>query len=243
MSPILTLLITLLAIITTTTTAHPTPPSCPPTIGPKAVHARLPPALDPNYPHTKWHAPPPTWYLKPWHMIYASNPQYTAFRNIQYDPSALDPHNPTLLNDLFSFQLPHNNTIHTTYGIDTLHPVYPGVLAYNATGIIAGATSEYSILAWGCDANAVPYYASYSTATGMTRTPAGIDVMSVSAAGVDGDTMEAVMGALAGLESLEVGRLVEGLVRMVDDGGREGLPRAFCDEYCKSNRNLIGLLG
>lgn len=106
------------------------------------------------------------------------------------------------------------------------------MLQYNATGVLAGATSEYSLLAWGCDDSAVPYYASYSSATHETQTPAGIDVMSVSVGGPDAGTLAAVVGALAGLGSGEVRRLVGRLQRMVWDGEREGMGKVSCHSIC-----------
>jgi hypothetical protein len=159
-------------------------------------------------------------------MILASNAQYAAYRNLQYDPTALDPADPTgLVEELFSFQLPGNDTIITTYGIDTPHPYLPNVLYYNATGVIAGATSEFSMIAWGCDAKGVPYYASYSTATELTSTPSGIDLMSTNDEGPDQATIDAVVGALKKLGNAEITGLVESLTRMVQDGGRRGMPR------------------
>jgi hypothetical protein len=159
-------------------------------------------------------------------MILASNPQYAAMRNVQYDPTPIDPSDPTgLANDLFSFQFPGNDSVITTYGVDTPHPHFPAVLDYAGTGILVGATSQYSILVWGCDANRVPYYASYSTAAEFTGTPAGIDLMSTSDQGPDQDTIDAVVTALKKLGSDEITKYVEVLERMVQDGWRRGMPR------------------
>jgi hypothetical protein len=159
-------------------------------------------------------------------MILASNAQYAAYRNLQYDPTALDPADPSgLIEELFSFQLPGNDSIFTTYGIDTPHPYFPNVLYYNATGVIAGATGEFSMIAWGCDAKGIPYYASYSTATELTSTPAGIDLMSTNNEGPDQATIDAVVKALNKLGNTEITGLVESLTKMVQDGGRKGMPR------------------
>jgi hypothetical protein len=177
-------------------------------------------------------------------MIYASNPQYTAFRNLQYDPTPIIPSKPTgQVNDLTSFQLPNNSTIYTTYGIDTPHPIWPAVLDYAGTGILEGATSQYSLMAWGCDEHRVPYYVSYSTATALTATPAGIDIMSTSDEGVGEGTVRVLFEMLGELESEEIVGLVGSLTRMVQDGGRRGMERMRCDEECKTNRNLIEILG
>jgi flavin-binding protein dodecin len=130
-----------------------------------------------------------------------------------------------LVEDLFSFQLPGNDGIITTYGIDTPHHYFTNVLYYAATGVIVGATSEYSMIAWGCDANGIPYYASYSTATKSTSTPAGIDMMTTSDEGPDQATINAVVRALKKLGNEEITTLVESLTRMVQDGGRRGMLR------------------
>ncbi|KAH7068785.1 hypothetical protein BKA63DRAFT_450163 [Paraphoma chrysanthemicola] len=239
------LFITLLAGITASATNSLLAPSCPPHHGPEGVRVRLPPALDGSGHHTSWVAPSPRWYFKPWSMIYASNLQYTAFRNFQYDPTAIDPSEPSgLVNDLSSFQLPGNDTVYTTYGVDTPHTTYSTVLSYAGTGILEGATSDYSLLAWGCDARGQPYYASYSTAVELSSTPVGIDIMSTSNSGPDEATFEALVKALNNLRNEEIRGLVATLTEITQDGGRNGLPRVdTCDDYCKSNQNMIGIIG
>jgi hypothetical protein len=165
-------------------------------------------------------------------MIYASNPQYTAFRNLQYDPTPLDLSKPTgKVNDLTSFQLPNNSTIYTTYGIDTPHTTWSAVLDYAGTGILEGATSQYSLLAWGCDGKRVPYYVSYSTATKLTATPAGIDVMSTSDEGVEEATVRVLFEKLRALDNAEIRGLVGSLTRMVQSGERRGEERVSSAPY------------
>jgi|TARA_R110002003_G_scaffold595_7_gene20750 hypothetical protein len=159
-------------------------------------------------------------------MFYATNTQYAAFRNLQYDPTPVDPSNPAgLVNDLSSFQISGNDTIYTSYGIDTPHPTLPAVLRYAGTGILEGAISEYSMLAWGCDAEGMPYYASYSTAAELSSTPAGIDIMSTRDTGPDEATVDALVEALKELQDEEISHLVATLTKMTQDGGRNGLPR------------------
>ena len=159
-------------------------------------------------------------------MILASNAQYAAYRNLQYDPRPLTSSDPRgLIGELFSFQLPGNDSIFTTYGIDIPHPYFPNVLYYAATGVLAGATGEFSMIAWGCDAKGIPYYASYSNATELTNTPAGIDLMSTNDEGPDQATIDAVVRALKKLGNAEITVLVDSLTRMVQDGGRRGMPR------------------
>lgn len=229
--------------LTLKATASPSS-SCPSNIGPSAVQVRLPPPLDTSSYPAPWTPPPTGFYFKLWSMIYASDAQYTAFRNLQYDPSPIDASRPKgKVNDLTSFQLPGNDTIYTSYGIDTPNPQWPAVLDYAGTGILEGATSQYSLLAWGCDGNGNPYYASYSTAAEATQTPAGIDIMCTEDQGLDEETAGVLIEKLKRLPNEEVSGLASGLVRTVQDGGRDGLSRVVCDDYCKTNENLIGIIG
>ncbi|KAH8708366.1 hypothetical protein GQ44DRAFT_715554 [Phaeosphaeriaceae sp. PMI808] len=216
---------------------------CPPQKGAKGVRVRLPPWLTANSPYPPWQAPPEGWYFKPWSMFYATNPQYFPFLNLQYDPTPVDLTKPTgQVNDLFSFQL--NNTIYTSYGIDTPDSRYSAVLNYSGTGIIEGATGIFVLIAWGCDISGAPYYASYSTATPSTNTPAGIDIMSTSAKGLDVATANALINELKCLPNKEIQELSAALRKTTQNGGRDGLGRiSTCDDYCKSNKNLIAILG
>jgi hypothetical protein len=178
-------------------------------------------------------------------MVYASNPTNLGLRNFQYDPSPVDPAKPFgLINDLGSFQVPGNNTVHTTYGVDTPNGTYPGVLEFAGTGIIKGAVSEYSVLAWGCDEDRVPYYVNYASATDFTKTPAGIDILSTKAWGMDKKTLAEVIKQLKCLGNAEISGMADGLKKMVNDGARDGKPRVNkCDAVCQSNTNLLEVLG
>lgn len=241
--------------------AHYVPDGCPRKIGAEGVEARLPPTFSQQHHGKPWCPPPVGFYFKPWSTILASNPQYAAMRNIQYDPTPVDPSDPTgLVNDLFSFQVPGNDTVFTTYGVDTPRPNLPATLDFAGTGILTGATSEFYILFWGCDANRVPYYGSYSTATNLTQTPPGIDLLSTNDQGPDQATVNAIIKALKDLDNDEITKYVDKLARVDQDGGRRNMPRvsssswpvlmytdstmqATCDDYCKTNQGLLGAFG
>ncbi|KAF2031528.1 hypothetical protein EK21DRAFT_110898 [Setomelanomma holmii] len=218
--------------------------TCPPHIGPKGVRVHLPPSFENNTYHSSCAAPPTGWYFQPWSMFYAFIPQYAAFRNFQYDPTPIDPSKPAgLVNDLSSFQLPGNETIYTACGVDTPHPTFLAVLDYAGTGILEGAISKYSMLAWGCDTHRAKYYASYSTAAELSGTPAGIDVMSTSDVGPDEATVGALAEALEKLGNAEISALVATLTKTTQDGRRKGLPMVNTyDDYCKSNEDLINII-
>jgi hypothetical protein len=177
-------------------------------------------------------------------MVYASNPANLALRNFQYDPTPVDAANPTgPVNDLGSFQVPNNTKVFTTYGVDTPQTTYPSEYMYAGTGIIEGASSLYSVLAWGCDENRLPYYVNYATATELTKTPAGIDIMSTKVTGMDEKTLQTVLNRLRELGNDEITAMANAMSPMTNDGGRDGMPRiTTCDEECKSNKDLLEIL-
>jgi len=178
-------------------------------------------------------------------MVFASNPANLALRNFQYDPTPVDASDPTgQVNDLGSFQVPNNATVYTTYGVDTPNDTYPAVYNYAGTGIIEGATSEYSVLAWGCDEARLPYYVNYATATELTQTPAGIDIMSTRVTGMDQETLDEILSQLEALGNQEIAEMAAGMKKMPNDDGRAGMPRiTTCDDECKTNKNLLDVLG
>ncbi|KAI4915000.1 hypothetical protein J4E90_005037 [Alternaria incomplexa] len=67
--------------------------------------------------------------------------------------------------------------------------------------------------------------------------------MSTSDQGPDQGTIDAVLTALKKLDNEEITKYVAALEKMVQDGGRRGMPRATCDDYCKTNQGLIGIGG
>jgi len=148
------------------------------------------------------------------------------------------------INDLSSFQIPGNDTVYTSYGVATPNNIYVAVLEYRGTGILENATSEYSWLGWGCDGNGNDYYVSYSTAAEASGTPAGIDVMSVVDTGLDGATKEKVVDVLKQSASETIRNIAGKFVTNIQDGGRRSLGRITeCDDECKTNKDLIGIVG
>jgi hypothetical protein len=148
------------------------------------------------------------------------------------------------LNDLSSFQLPGNNTVYTSYGVATPNPDYVAVYDYRGTGILENATSQYSWLGWGCDGRGKDYYVSYSTASEASGTPAGIDIMSILDIELDEETKVRVVEVLKLSQSEEIRKIANTFVANVQDGARRGMNRiSKCDDECKSNKDLVGVLG
>jgi len=148
------------------------------------------------------------------------------------------------INDLSSFQIPGSDKIYTSYGVAYPHPHWPGVLDYVGTGLLENATSQYSWLAWGCDLDGNSYYVSYSSPAEASGTPAGIDLMSVTDIGPEQATVDKVFDELKKLGNEEITRLASAMIRNIQDGARDGLPRVTtCDAECKTNNDLVDIIG
>ncbi|KAL1596370.1 hypothetical protein SLS60_009016 [Paraconiothyrium brasiliense] len=213
--------------------------------GPSAVKLRDPPTLSGASPGLYWTPPPIGWIFKPWNQVLTSNSQAAQLRNFQWDPTPVTHSDPTgPMNDLSSFQIPHNDTIFTSYGVAIPNDTYVAVLDYRGTGILENATSQYSWLGWGCDGNGFEYYVSYSTAAAASGTPAGIDVMSLVDTGLDQATTDRIVAILKQSENEEIRNIAKTFVPNIQDGGRQGLGRITdCDDECKTNKDLIGIIG
>ncbi|PVH95219.1 hypothetical protein DM02DRAFT_660318 [Periconia macrospinosa] len=218
-----------------------------PICGVDGVSVRLPLSRFSNndYKGRPWVAPPRGFYLQPWNMIYATHAANLALRNFQYDPSPVRADKPDGdINDMSSFQVPGSDQVFTSYGVDTRLNIHGDHLQYSGTGILKGAFSTYSLLAWGCDENNVPYYVNYATETELTKTPAGIDIMSIIDTGLDDKTFGRIQAELKNLGDPEITAMAANLTKTVQDGARRGLPRVTtCDAACKSNVNLKDIIG
>jgi hypothetical protein len=163
-------------------------------------------------------------------------------RNLQYISNPIDSADPAGdREDLTSFQLLNNDTVFTSYGIDTPTSI-PAVYSYAGTGVLQGATDFLEILAWGYDCDGVGYRVSYSTLTTLTNTPASVDVLSRRDKGPDRATLNQIQATLVALGNANITALAEKIGPAVQDGARDGLPPVVqCDAACQSNEDLIGL--
>ncbi|KAJ4299516.1 hypothetical protein N0V90_004761 [Kalmusia sp. IMI 367209] len=192
-----------------------------------------------------WVPPPTGWIFKPWYQVQSSNEQNLQLRNFQWDPTPVDASNPDgPINDLSSFQLQNNDKVYTSYGVATPNNSFPALLDYRGTGILENATSQYSWLGWGCDINGNDYYVSYSSSAEASNSPAGLDIMSVVDTGVDQQTADTVIKKLKNSDLAEIRELSGRVIGTIQDGGRRGMDRIdTCDDECKTNKDLIDIIG
>ncbi|KAF9732714.1 hypothetical protein PMIN06_002834 [Paraphaeosphaeria minitans] len=213
--------------------------------GPAGVDLRDPPTFADATPDPSWKPVPTGWIFKPWYQVLTSNTQVAQLRNFQWDPTPVNSHDPNgAINDLSSFQVPNSDTVVTSYGVATPNTSYLNVYEYRGTGILENATSQYSWLGWGCDGFGKSYYVSYATAAPASGTPAGIDFMSTSEYGLDENTSNKVVEVLKQSKSQEIRKIAHTFVPNIQDGGRRGKPRIReCNDECKTNKDLIGIIG
>lgn len=209
------------------------------------VKVRDPPTFPNGTTPIGWTPPPSGWIFKPWNQVITSNAQTAFLRNFQWDPTPINPIDPQgTINDLSTFQLPNNDTVFTSYGVTTPNPNYVAVMDFRGTGILENATSQYSWLGWGCDGNKNAYYLTYATAAEASGTPSGIDFMSVVDTGLDEETKNAVVAALKQSKNEEIRKIADSFLPNVQDGGRRDKGRITeCDDKCKTNEDLIGIIG
>lgn len=204
-----------------------------------SLSVRFPPTLG-NVSHTHWRHPPLGWDFNNWFQTNSSSPN-AAMRNLQYNPTPIDPDDPAGdLNDLSSFQLLNNDTVFTSYGIDTPTSI-PAVYSFAGTGLLKGANDSLEVLAWGYDCRGVGYRVSYSSLTTLTQTPASIDVLSRSDKGPDSATLSKIQDALVAFGDASITALAKRIGPALQDGARDGLPPVQCDAACKNNEDLAGL--
>lgn len=213
------------------------------------VHARLPPSLNPNPEHTGAYEPMPSgWLYGTWHVTFSSQPNYLPLLNLQWNPSPHFPENGTLPgqnNDLSSFQLAGDTTIHTAYGIDTprrsndptLGPGWADIYDFVGTGGLRTINNSIEMIAWGYDTDGVPYAVMYETPVldPSNLGPADIDIDSRSDTGPTNATLGVIFDELLKLGNKEIAALTEQIVPLVQNGARRGLGPVVCDAACVNN--------
>lgn len=206
------------------------------------VSVRLPPTLS-GEADDDWKPPPVGWDFGNWYQTNSSSAN-TFQRNLQWSTFPLDPTDPTgKRSDLSSFQLVGNDTVLTSYGEDTPTET-PAVYYYQGTGILQEANDYLQILAWGTDCHGIGYRLSYSTFTEFTQTPASVDILSRTAKGPDARTLGKIQEKLIAFGVDEITKLTKAMVPALQDGARDGQPPILtCDEHCKSNEDLLDLIG
>lgn len=207
------------------------------------VSVRLPPTLDDGASTANWKTLPVGWDFGYWYQTNSSSSN-SFQRNLQYSTLPIDAKKPAgPRSELSSFQITGNETVFTTYGVDT-PDAYPSVYNFTGTGILANATDFLEILAWGEDCRGNGYRISYSTLTAFTKTPASLDVLSRSKLGPDNTTLNKIRHALIAFGNQDITKLANAMVPALQDSGRDGQPPLqTCDASCQSNEDLLAIIG
>lgn len=217
----------------------PWPPDCAMT----PISVRLPPTFGIDPPNWKSPQPDDRFYsLGYWYQTNSSSAD-SIMRNLEYSTEPIDPGNPKgPRTDLASFQVAGNDTVFTSYGVDTPKST-PATFTYAGTGILDGATDSLEILAWGSDCYGTPYRVTYSSYTEFTQTPASIDVLSRAPRGPDSAILGQILRQLVAFGNDDVTALAQAIGPSPYDGKRKGSPPVDeCGDYCQTNENLLPLM-
>ncbi|RYP61827.1 hypothetical protein DL770_009696 [Monosporascus sp. CRB-9-2] len=199
----------------------------------KDVKARLPLIYSTNTTAGSWTPPPPGWIFGNWKVTWSSTPVYLSLHNFEVDLSPVFPQTQTSvnqMNDLSSYQLEGEKNLTLYYGVDTMRPENDGI--YNFTSPAFGSASEYrlEILIWGYDTAGVGYKVTYENIRGEDA-PEALSIESRVPHGPTDETFAEIVAEIEGLGSEPLSTLARDMVRLTQNGGRDGMP-AVCDAAC-----------
>ncbi|RYP01988.1 hypothetical protein DL765_010796 [Monosporascus sp. GIB2] len=199
----------------------------------KEVRARLPLIYSANTTAGSWAPPPLGWIFGNWKVTWSSAPVYLSLHNFEVDLSPVFPQTQTSvnqMNDLSSYQLAGEKNLSLFYGVDTMRPENDGI--YNFTSPALGSGSEYrlEILVWGYDTTGVGYKVTYENERGEAGPPA-LSIESRVPHGPTNETFAEIVAEIEGLGSEPLSTLARDMVRLTQNGGRDGIP-AVCNAAC-----------
>ncbi|KAJ6098473.1 hypothetical protein N7467_000008 [Penicillium canescens] len=179
-----------------------------------------------------WQPPPPGWVFGNWKVMKSSNPLYPDLQNMEVDLSPVFPQskdNINQTNDLTSNQLPGNNQLLVTYGVDTWRPQNDGVYIFKSGN--GNFTYQLEILAWGIDTAGNGYKVTYENEAPAIHGPRALTIESRVVGGPTDETTKAIYKKIKDLGYGPLTDLVGEMRDLVHDGRRDGVP-GVCDAAC-----------
>jgi hypothetical protein len=134
------------------------------------------------------------------------------------------------------FALNETHLVFENYGID-IPTVIDGKLIpdsyfYLPTGPIAFANNTWEVIAWGYDSNNVPYSVVYETPVDGGLIGPSLDIISRDDNGPSKLTLDAIHEGIKGLHNDQLDQLLASLVKLKQDGGRDGQRYPSCNATC-----------
>lgn len=138
----------------------------------------------------------------------------------------------TQIQDLTTFYI--NGTEYLFYGIDTpMAPAFGDAYNYVPTGPLAIENNTWEVIAWGYDSAAVPYAVLYETPA--YRSVPCLDFLSRDERGIAKDTYQSLKEGVKDLRNSALNSLLADVVKLVQNGGRNGQPYPTCNATCMLN--------
>jgi len=216
---------------------HQTPPN--------NIEIRLPPTFQlPS--QIDWEPTPPFWFLGTWYFAYSNSVVYQLFQNMQWTlyPTGTYGIDGTLQDLTSEFALNKTSFVFKNYGVDTPtvingQPV-PDSYTYVPTPPLIFANNTWEVIAWGYDSDGVPYAVVYETPADGGLVGPSLDVISRSDKGPSKPTLDAIYDGINDLHNDALSAVLKIVVKLTQNGGRNGELFPSCNATCQTNGTLPG---
>lgn len=129
------------------------------------------------------------------------------------------------------------------YGIDT--PTFingkavPDSYTYVPTGALAFANNTWEVIAWGYDGKGVPFAVVYETPAAAGAVGASLDIISRDDDGPSKETLKEIEDGVKALHDSQLNSLLASVVKLTQNGGRNGQLYPSCNATCMTNGMLF----
>ncbi|KAF4630705.1 hypothetical protein G7Y89_g7440 [Cudoniella acicularis] len=212
---------------------------------PNPIKTRLPPTFE--IPGKTWEPTPYNWFLGTWYFTHSNSVVYQLWQDMQWTLSATGTTDiDGTLQDLTSeFALNETAFVFKNYGIDTPTvingQIIPDSYTYVPTAPLSFANNTWEVLAWGYDSNGVPYAAVYETPADAGFTGPSLDIISRDDNGPSKPTLDGIYDAIKYLKNSQLDALLSSVVKLPQNGARDGQPYPSCNATCMMNAYAFGV--
>ncbi|KAE8443026.1 hypothetical protein EG329_002420 [Mollisiaceae sp. DMI_Dod_QoI] len=216
---------------------HQTPPN--------PINVRLPPTF--AITGKTWDPTPYNWFLGTWYFTYSNSVIYQLWQDMQWtltqtETSAIDG---TLQDLTTEFAVNETFFVFKNYGIDTPTVIngqaIPDSYTYVPTGPLVFANNTWEVMAWGYDSNGVPFAAVYETPIPGGLEGASLDIISRDDNGPSKATLNAIYDGIKGLKNPQLNTLLASVVKLNQNGARNGQLYPSCNATCMTNAYAYGI--
>ena len=154
-------------------------------------------------------------------------------------PTETNPIDGTLQDLTTEFALNRTDFVFENYGIDTPTVINGKPVAdsftYIPTGPLAFANNTWEVIAWGYDSIGVPYSVVYETPADAGFVGPSLDIISRDDTGPSKATLDLIYAGIKELHNQQLDGLLASVVKLTQNGGRNGERYPSCNATCTSN--------